>query len=370
MSCLEQGSLSPTLAPTETITVSTTSQPTITIQPSLTPAPTATPTPSYKVIQETTVSNLEKIYQWDVNKLTSFTGASFWFSDSNQFILPIHKETSSGIQSFDTDDFAETWSVNFDYPWSVTVYDDEIISYLHGLHIFNGHGQEIRTISTQDNCGKSLADFIAVIPNSDFIITGHQDTYSDTGLNYTVDDKASLVRWNKSNNSCSILLPEIKGRLFSLSASPDGRYIGYSFGVRAETGYWKKYTNIYHLDSERNSCQVDGFISLFSSQNQLVVYDLDNDLISFVTPSDCKQQAKFNINIKISALSFVPNSNLLAGVSETTLNIWNVESGEVVKEIDLRAFHMNSPIIGFSPDGRYLVLAENKKIMIWGILEK
>lgn len=370
MSCAEQKTLMPTLAPTEIITASATYQPTITIQLSLTPAPTATPRPSYKVIQEATVNNLEKIYQWDVDKLTSLASTSFWFSDSNRFILPIQKGTLSGIQSFDTDDFVETWLVNIDYPWSVTVYNDEIISYLHGLYTFDRQGQEIRIISTQDNCGKSLADFIAVIPNSNFIITGHQDAYSDTGLNYNVDDKASLIRWDSDKNTCTNLLPGIKGRLFSLSASPDGRYIGYSFGVRTETGYWEKYTKIYDWGAKRNTCQVDGFISLFNLQNQLAVYNVDNDTISFVTPSDCKQQMKFNINIKLSAFSFIPNSNLLAGVSETTLDIWNVESGEIVKEIDLRAFHMNSPIIGFSPDGRFLVLAENKKVLLWGIREK
>jgi WD40 repeat protein len=371
MSCTEQGSPLPTIAFTEIIKASATPQPTNTIQPSLTPTLTATPTPSYGVIQEKTVNNLEKIYQWDVDKLTFFTGTSFWFSDSNQFVLPIQKESVIGIQSFDVDKLAESWFAYIDYPSSAIVdQDDEIISYLHGLHIFNRQGQEIRTISTQDNCGKSLADYIAVIPNSNFIITGHQDAYSDTGLNYNVDDKASLIRWSKDNNTCSNLLPEIKGRLFALSASPDGRYIGYSFGVRAETGNWKKYTRIYDLDAKRNTCQIDGFISLFSLQNQLAVYNVDNDIISFVTPSDCKQQIKFNVNIKLSALSFIPNSNLLAGVSETTLDIWNVESGEIVKEIDLRAFQMNSPIIGFSPDGRFLVLAENQKVVLWGIREK
>ncbi|HAE57967.1 MAG TPA: hypothetical protein DCG54_00250 [Anaerolineae bacterium] len=377
MFCAEQG-VPPTLAVTKTIKASETPQPTHTTQPTLTPTVTVTAMPVYRVIDEKTVDNLGIIYQWDVDDIF-FGSTSFWFSDSEQFVLPVQKNSASGIQSFSSEKFAESWFEQIDYPSSVMVdKNEQVITYLHGLHIFDRQGKEAKTISTQDNCGKRLANYIVSIPESNLILTGHQDSYSDTGLNYTLDDKASLIIWNKDKNSCSILLSAINGRLFSLSVSPDGRYIGYSFGIRSkETGYWKKYTEIYSLNLQKRTCQLEGYISVFSQQNQLAIYNLDTDTISLVTPSDCKEQINFNVNIKLLALSFSPNGDLLAGVSESIVNIWNVKTGEKLKEIDLQASLNNLPLIGFSPDSRFLVVTKNRaspaekdKVMLWGVLEK
>lgn len=371
ISCTEQISIPPTSIPAQTLKASTTHQPTNTIPSSLTPTITITPKPSYAVIQEQNVNDLEKIYEWDVDNLFNFGTTSFWLPDSNQFVLPIQKGSIGGIQSYGIDNFAETWFSNVDQPVPLTVdTDNAIITYLNGLHIFNGEGREIRTISTKDNCGKASAAYIIPRPKSNLIITGHQDSWSG-GLNYDLGDKASLIKWDKTSNLCFNLVPLINGVLFSLSISPDGHYLGYSFGDRSEPSS-RTYTKIIDLDSQKETCQLTGLFSVFNPQNHLAVYNVDDSTISFISPSDCREQdkLKLNDNVRIYTLSFSPSGELLAGTSKNSLIIWNIKSGTKVKEIDIAEYSI--PIIGFSPDGRFLVIADNydHKVILFGIQEK
>ena len=352
-------------------------EPTNTIQSALVPTPTATPILSYDVIDEKNVDELETLYQWDVEHVISGS-SSFWLSDSKQFIIPTSKESGDGIQSFDVNNFTPGWFTQTDYPQGVTTDEhDQVITYLNGLHIFDAHGQEVQAITAQDNCGETLTEYIVAIPGTDLIVTGHQDAEDEGGLNNPGVNIASLIIWDIDRNSCSALLKRFNGRLFSLSVSPDGRYMSYSFGVRDPSYSWLVTTKVYDLNLRKGMCHIDGVTAQFNLQNQLAVYNSDDDTISLITPSDCKIQLKFIVTNKLSEIAFSPNGDLLAGVSDSIVDLWSVKSGKKLQELDLQATSNNLPLIGFSPDGRFLVVtknatspAEKDKVMLWGILEK
>jgi len=351
--------------PTQTLT---SEPPTLSVAP--TQVITNTPVPLYKVIDKKNLNQLVLLYQWDVEGLYFYRSANFWFSDSNQFIVP----NSGGVQSFKVDSFTPIWllkSLNSDFTIDE---NDQVLINLRGLQIFNKQGVGIQTIRTNKFCDgeEPVSNYIAAIPGTNLVVTGHQDSSSDFGLNDSYDDKARLLIWDKSKNSCSELIKQFDGFLSSLSASYDGRYISYSVIIKT-TNPAKAVTHLYNLDLQKETCELVGTSSMFNRQNQLAVYNPREKIISLITPSDCMTQIKFNVGAEvINAFTINPSGELLAGITSNKIRLWDVQTGEKLREIDPEG-HILS-IIGFSPDGHFLItakradsLAEKDKVMLWGI---
>ena len=357
---------------------------TIELSPSITPIPlitqiptaTDTPSPLYRVIDEKNIKQLALLYQWDSELLFS-NSLAFWFSNSNQFIIPISKASTQGFQSFEFEsgNFIPTWFIQTEsYEAMVDEYD-QVVTYFHGLHIFNQRGEKIQTIETDDNCGENTASHIVAIPRTDLIITGHQDIFSDFGLHGNAEDKSRLVIWDNDKRTCSALLKGFEGRLLSLSASYDGRYISYSFGIRdPESWLWLLVVKIYDLSLQKETCKLNGLYAQFNHQNQLVVYNPQDATISLTKPSDCTPQLKFNTETEIADLALSSNGDLLAGSSpDGTVVIWSLRTGEKIHEIDGQG-ESSLRVISFSPDGRFFITTRNRisptekdKIILWGI---
>ena len=347
----------------------------------VTPGASAT-TSSYETIDEKNAGQLTLLYQWDVEDVFSFNpNTTLWFSDSHQFIVPISAVTTAGfrIQSFEVDKITPTWFIKTD-DREITIDDaDQVITYLAGLHIYNKQGLEIKIPEANDYCSETVASQIVAIPKTKLVITGHQH-YGDITNSYGM---SRLLIWNKDANSCTELLKEFVGRLSSLSISYDGRYISYSvITSRIDSNnelVAEATTYVYNMNLGKETCHLVGLNAQFNRQNQLAVIDSpEQRMISLISPDDCMTQLKFRDEIGVSAVTFNPSGDLLAGESsEGILDIWNIKTGEKLYEIDLHTSIINSPFIGFSPDGRFLVTtkdaapssAEKDKVMLWGIPE-
>ena len=72
----------------------------------------------------------------------------------------------------------------------------------------------------------------------------------------------------------------------------------------------------------------------------------------------------------ITRLVINPSGNLLAG-GDSGVALWDIQSGEKIKTLDFQNLRINFPVLGFSPDGRFLItttsrnsIDEKEKIML------
>lgn len=342
--------------------------------PSATQSPVITemPFPLYQPISRENITQIILLHQWRIEEV--FTNhATIWFSDSSQFVMPVRKASVYGIQSFRINDFNSAWLTQSDSTVVTVDMSDQVLTYLGGIHVFDRQGIEIQTIPTNTNCQENIASFIVAIPGTDLVVTGHHDSFSDFGLYDDSQDRSSLLLWDTRHHTCASLWKEFAGRLWSLSASYDGRYIGYSFGVRdPATWEWQSTVIIYNLSLQTETCRLVGDIVQFNKQNQVAVYNAPEGTMSVISPLDCTIESQFSSDpIKIFTFVFHPNGYLLAGASESIVGIWDIRTGELLHTLNV----LNLPLVSFSPDGRFLVTtvsrmspAGSDKIMLWGIL--
>jgi hypothetical protein len=321
------------------------------------PAVTDTPALSSKIIGPKNLDQLSILKQWNVEGVSSYDSTNFWFSDSNQFVV----RNSDGLQSLKVDDLTPAWFIkSFALDFTINE-NDQVIFNLEGLNIFDRQGVELQKIHARSLCNvtERAANFIGV-----------QDHYDDYNFGY---DKARLLIWDVSKNSCSELI-KLNGFLSSLSASEDGRYISYNFVVKT-TDVNKFITRIYDLTRRKEKCELaGGFASRFSLPNQFAVYDSSERMVSLVTLDDCVVKTKYNAgNEIVHAFAISPSGELLVGVIDHAIRFWDIQTGE--KLLDIKLDRDVLSIIGFSPDGHFLVAAKRAsdladKVMLWGILEK
>lgn len=341
---------------------------------------TVVPTSFSKVIDKTNLKQLTLLRQWDVENLPySYDSGNFWFSDSNQFLVPIIGSLPMhGLQSFTVDGSAPLWFIqSLQVDFTINEHDQVILN-IEGIKIFNIQGGEIQSIRTNERCDiyTPLSNYILAIPSTSMVITGVQDSYRDFGLNSDNMDKARLVLWDISNNTCSDLIEQFDGIITSLSASYDGRYIGYVVMVQTMDPRVRT-TRIFDLKLREQKCELTGGLEAhFNRQDQLIIYDVTDSSISLVSPEDCVVEKKFNVGTGIiHAFSLSPNGELLAGVTDSAILFWDLQTGDKLHEIGIGESTLG--IIGFSPNGRFLVTAKrdddqlNKyKVMLWGISEE
>ena len=330
------------------------------------PVVTDTPAQSSKIIDPKNLAQLSILKQWDVEGVSYYESNNFWFSDSKQFVVI----NSDGLQSLKVDDLTPTWFIkSFTLDFTINE-NDQVLFNLRGLNIFDRQGAELQTIHAKSLCDvtERAANFIVAIPGTNLVVTGIQDHYDENNVGY---DKARLLIWDVSKNSCSELI-KFDGFLSSLSASDDGRHIGYNVVIKT-TGEKKFITRIYDLTLRKEKCELNvGFAVCFSSQNWLAVYDSKEGMVSLVTLDDCAYKLKFSVGSEIVyGFAISPGGELLAGVTDHAIRFWDVQTGEKLRELDPGK---NQSVIGFSPDGRFLVTvqkgassADKDIVMLWGV---
>jgi WD40 repeat protein len=270
-----------------------------------------------------------------------------------------------------------TWFVLTDSSEATIVSNDQVITYLAGLLFLNKEGDEIQTIIADEkntNCNEGSASHMTDIPGTDLIVTGHWH-YGDITASY---GSSRLLVWEKKLKSCKELLKEFTGGLSSLSASYDGGYISYSVitsTVDTVSGELiaGSTTHIYGLNEKKEICHLVGYESEFNRKNQLAVYDIKKGVVNLVTPSDCTTQMSFVVGSELRVIEFHPSGDILAGSSGKTVEFWDVNSGEKIEEVNINDSEINLPYLGFSSDGRFLVVTKDKssstesQVMLWGI---
>lgn len=334
---------------------------------------TVMPVQSSRIIGKDNLAQLALLHSWDVDNVFLYRSANFWFSDSNQFVVP----NSDGLQSFTIDGLTPAWvlkSLALDFTIDN---NDQVIINLKGLQIFTKQGADSQTIRTNQFCDmdEPPSNYILAIPGTNLVVTGHQDSYSDFGINGVGYDKARILIWDISRNSCIELIRQFDGVLTSLSVSDDGNYISYVVLIKTENSP-KSSTRIYDLGLRKEKCEFSGGLFVnFIHQDQFAIYDARDETISLVNLADCTVETRFNVGSEIlNAFVISPDGKILAGITNHVILFWDIQTGKKIREVDPEGYVLS--IIGFSPDGRFLVtakradsLVEKDKVMLWGLPE-
>lgn len=361
-------------SPSQAVTVDSTSTVLLTPFPTAVRSYTVTPIFLDEVITEENIRELALQKKWEVEPMSQWRDI-LWFSDSSQFIVPTNNMSVDGLQFFNNDETLSTRFFRTDSLIATVDSKDQVAIYSRGLHILNKEGEEIKAFRTTKICDEDTATHLAAVPGTDLIVSGHQTSLSDFGLNYNIEDKSRVLMWDLEKATCIELKKEFSGRLWSLSASADGRSVSFNYGVKdSTTGLWHSVVEIYDLILAKEVCSLEGLNARFNYQNQIVTYDTEYETISVFSATDCTLQTEFEIGKEPLALSFNSEGDILAVASEGLVSFWSLNKGGKLHEINLQTSLSSLPKISFSPNARYLAITQfmeipsgKDEIMIWGI---
>lgn len=360
-----------TLAPLETVLSGLS-----TIMPPQIPVITTTPIANAKIININNLDKLVILHQWDVEHLSSTYGSlNFWFSDSEQFIVPVSSSSPmGGLLSFNVDNPVPLWMIeSFQSEFAINEFDEVFLN-TEGLNIYYQDGIKKQTIRTNNVCDYSqLSSYILTIPGTSMVVTGIQDSYHDFGLNNNDGDKARILLWDIENHTCSNLFDQFDGTIHSLSLSPDSRYLSYTIASDVQDSR-KLFLHIYDLELREERCELkEGEIARFTTNGKLAVYEPRNRRIAMINPETCTEISTFDIGGEIiNTFSISPNEKLMADVTSNSIDFWNLQTGEKIFVLD----NQYDPLLifGFSPDGKYLLTSERVddstlkgQVMLWTI---
>jgi WD40 repeat protein len=357
-----------------TQTVGTQSQVTITPIPTPVPtfipivAPTETSVPIYRMIDAQNVSKLTLLHVWEVDKISLVGNGIAWFSSGRTFLMSVQRDSFWGVEAFNIENFDEGWFVETG-PTAVTANQDEMFSYYGSLKKFNDKGMEDFAFSAP-NCLDKSADFIIAVPDTSLLLTGHSVSEDQSDM----EAQTHINMWDVDKRTCLGPLLKFSGRLSSLAVSHDANYLVYSASVYSK-GSFETVTWLYDFKLKKVKCDFIGSISQFAQNGELIVYAPMSNIITRFALDSCEPLGKFSVDIDIAKLAIHPEGSLLVG-GESSVALWDIHSGEKLKTFDFQDLRINFPILGFSPDGYFLITTtsrrsvnEKEKIMLWGILE-
>jgi WD40 repeat protein len=288
--------------------------------------------------------------------------------------MPIEKKAlTQSIQLFDLNDFSNEESVTADFgPFAVNSNGD-IFTYYDALKKMNSQGNEQSSI-VDKKCPDIFAFELVSVPNTNLVVSGHP-----IGREPDDFDAYSYLRiWDVKNGKCVDTIDMGWGWLGIITSSPDGRYLGYSAikNKNKKDAYMREgLTWLYDLKSRKVQCIFSGYHPEFATDGGYFVFDnITNTVIQYSIDS-CKPKSELSVDTFFYDFAINNYANLLVGGGDS-VELWDMESGKKIKTLD-QDKGIGPTIVGFSPDGRFLVTTSNSasidqkdKIYLWGVLER
>ncbi len=341
----------------------------------------------YEVITKDNISRLALLHEWNVDGVRSSlwqVDRRLWFDDSSLFFINVENYGNIGIQTYKITDFSVGWFAFTDYSNVTLGEDNHILAYQWGITIIDEQGKVMRQIYEDNICSEYSASQMIAVPNSNLVITGHQEDKE-----FTEGYGTSRIRiWDIDKNTCNELL-EFPGLIESMDVDGNGHYLSYSVirsaydSAKEDYKIWIE-TIIYdlHLDDEVCSMEDVGDV-LFTRQNQLMVFQRSDYTYLILDPDNCSiiNQVSLDIdtyqNIRIPNFTISPDGKLLVVTAAGKIQFIDINNGELIHEVAVNLIG-DKPIqiVDFSPDGRFLVGARDKyhedmkgHIMLFGVVE-
>ncbi len=280
---------------------------------------TLSPTPgvSFPVITRDNVAQISEIARWQTNP----SSGVIWNENSKEIFIP---------EGFD----------------SVIVYD---VSSFQRRQISLAEYKQLNPIlftdetAEQGSCSNfGLRKKRIVSPDKTILATGWW-------YGHKQPDKTIITLWDLVENKCILQFPEYDGALSSLTFSSSGNYLVFSTD---------RATYVWSVKESEITCQIDyAWGAIFYPSEKDIIYLSDGlgepgGLNGLWGIEKCEKIQEYAL--KVSDPVFSPDGELLIGISRNRILITDVETGELLKEIEIQPNQFLNLLL--SPDGRFLLL--------------
>jgi WD40 repeat protein len=188
---------------------------------------------------------------------------------------------------------------------------------------------------------------------------------------------ATLIVWNTQTGARKKVIELGKAGFGDVAFSPDGTmFVTAPGNITQEPRsirFWdaKTYKVIAKLESAGHAQSVrfspDGkslavvtdIESSDSDKTILELWDVQSKKLAAVQPAKGRSIDGSALNV-MGQIAFSPDSKLLATSTKQTIEVWDIKTGEVIKSLQSPQGDVTS--VWFSPDGRFLVSADERKV--------
>jgi WD40 repeat protein len=356
----EYSSSSLIVDPTHTVFISQEGQQTSTADVIDTTVSPTSQTIEDPVITSENASSLSEKSNWEREGFTDFA----WSFDS--VIIALFNPYDGGISLYKFPSLELKWSsekwvrdVMFINDHKVLIaadVDDECISF---IDIIDGH---ISSQIVDKECGSFTPDGLLIDDSTGTLFGG-------VGLAILGPDLTRIYHWDIQHAQCLGLFVEHRGELNSLSLSPDGAIL--LVGLFDTGDPYVAQTYLYDVASREPKCWFKAEDATISPRGDIVaVVDHESESLKFYDPDTCSMITElpsfFPRPITSYELAFSPNGDLLA-IGYDSVRIFDTSSGELIVELGSIDRIL---AIGFSPNGRYLLISECTpcKVSLWAAM--
>ena len=205
-------------------------------------------------------------------------------------------------------------------------------------------------------------------PDGKIIATGHWD--------------GKIRLWDVSTRKLKKTLAGHTDKIWCINFSPDGKTIasgGYDNMVRlwnVETGRQIKMTIRHTVRKGYENCvrsvvfSPDGMTLASASGLEVWLWDVSTDQLKKILDvhTDKKIFNMGHTDKEIFSLSFSPDGKtIVAGGSDKTVRIWDVDTGKQKNIISERSLHFGIKSVSFSPDGRTIAGSSFNSVRLWDV---
>jgi WD40 repeat protein len=200
-------------------------------------------------------------------------------------------------------------------------------------------GELLRTMSGKT----SYQDAVAFSPDGKVIASGAFE--------------GAVRLWNAETGELQAVLIEYSNGVDAVAFAPDGKHLA-SGGINLKIWDYTK----GELKQEAKHSRVTSAVA-FSGDGQHLASGEGNRVVLREPVTGAARATLKNISADVRALVFTPDSKMLIGAVDKTVQLWDAKSGQEEKRIDC---HARVNALAISPSGNQIAAAtDDSTILIW-----